>query len=256
MPGRDAELTRSMEDYLEAIYNLKVRSQVARVKDIAREMDVKMPSVTGAIRTLVAKGLVKHEPYESVDLTDHGLEHARDVAHRHSAVKEFLTGTLGLKEEDAEVEACGIEHAIQPDTLDKLLKFVQFIRECHDQPLRLDDFRKYAEQAACPVPDRIPARHGGRYGHGAPHLRPTITSNRLSEMQPGAKGRIAFVSGRGQIRKRLMEMGITSDARFEVLRVAPLGDPVEVRVRGYNLSLRKSEAEHVEVELGIVNSEL
>jgi len=254
MPNREAEaeLTRSMEDYLEAIYNLKVRSQVARVKDIAREMDVKMPSVTGAIRLLAAKGLVKHQPYESVDLTDHGLEHARDIAHRHSAVKEFLVGTLGLDDKNAEIEACGIEHAIQPGTLDKLLKFVQFIRQCDtDQPLRLNDFRKYLQQEVLPKQNDMTAinRRHGRFRHGIHHDRPTITSTRLSDLQPGTKGRIAFVSGRGQIRKRLMEMGITSDAQFEVVRTAPLGDPVEIKVRGYNLSLRKSEAEHVEVEL-------
>lgn len=252
MEEREARLTRSMEDYLEAIYNLKVRSQVARVKDIAREMRVKMPSVTGAIRSLAEKGLVRHEPYETVELTDEGLDRARSIAHRHSAVKEFLISGLGLKEEDAESEACGIEHAIRPDTLDKLLKFVDFVRACGgSNPLRLDDFRHFLEHGAypegceCQPPLGIP--HGTHQTEC--YLRPTITSTKLSELCPGMRGRIAFVSGKGAIRKRLMEMGLTSDARFEVVRVAPLGDPVEIKVRGYYLSLRKSEAEHVEVEV-------
>lgn len=247
MASPEAELTRSMEDYLEAIYNLKVRSQVARVKDIARAMNVTMPSVTGAIRSLAARGLVKHQPYESVELTDHGLTHARDIAHRHSAVKEFLTGTLGLADDVAEQEACGIEHAIAPDTLDRLLKFVEFARQCSgDHPFKLDDLKHYLQHGAYPEGAHTPPSPG-RYGRG--HHRPTIQSTKLSALKPGDKGRIAFVSGRGPVRQRLLEMGVTSDTHLEVMRVAPLGDPIEIKLRGYNLSLRKAEAEHIEVEL-------
>ncbi len=128
MAQENAELTRSMEDYLEAIYNLKARSDVARVKDIASEMDVKMPSVTGALRALAQKGLVKHDPYDTVELTDEGLDLARSVADRHSAIRDFLVEVLGLGDEEAEAEACGIEHAIKPETLEKLLRFVKRAR--------------------------------------------------------------------------------------------------------------------------------
>jgi len=241
MADERSQLSPSMEDYLEAIYNLKVRSQVARVKDIAREMKVRMPSVTGAIRALVSKGLVKHEPYENVELTQIGLTRARGVAHRHSAVREFLVGVLGLPEEHAETEACGLEHAIQPDTLDKLAKFVDFVRaHGDDRSFRLEDFRAYLKDGLDPDGDSVP---------GTCSLPPTIRSTRLSELCPGMKGRIAFVSGRGYIRKRLIEMGMTSDTRFEVARIAPMGDPIQIKIRGYNLSLRKSEAENVEVEV-------
>ena len=88
MAEAHGNLSPSMEDYLEAIYNLKVRSEIARVKDIARAMNVKMPSVTGALRSLAEKGLVKLEPYENVELTDEGVDLARAVAHRHGAVKQ------------------------------------------------------------------------------------------------------------------------------------------------------------------------
>ncbi len=59
------------------------------------------------------------------------------------------------------------------------------------------------------------------------------------------------MSGVGPVRQRLMEMGVTPNTLFEVVRVAPLGDPIEIKIRGYNLSLRKSEAQHVEVELQV-----
>lgn len=235
-------LSRSMEDYLEAIYNLKVRSQVARVKDIAREMGVRMPSVTGAIRSLAEKGLVAHQPYENVELTPAGLTRARSVAHRHSAVREFLISVLGLPEQDAEVEACGLEHGIRPETLDKLLKFVEFVRaHGEDRAFRLSDFQHFLREGLDP--------DGDEEHPEVCHLPPTIKSTRLSELCPKMRGRIAFVSGQGAIRKRLLEMGMTSDTQFEVVRTAPMGDPIEIKIRGYNLSLRKSEAEQVEVEV-------
>lgn len=246
----ERELSPSLEDYLEAIYNLKIRSETARVKDIAREMKVTMPSVTGAMRSLAAKGLVRHEPYEYVDLTEEGLSRARSIAHRHSAVKEFLVGVLGLSEQDAEREACGIEHAIRPDTLDKLLKFVDFARACAgDKPLRLDDFRHYLEHGEYPGDSQCKPPEATACGDSARALSRAITSARLSDLCPGMTGRVAFVSGRGPLRKKFMDMGLTPDARFEVLRVAPLGDPIEIKVRGYYLSLRRSEAQHIEVEV-------
>lgn len=241
MATKDPQLSRSMEDYLEAIYNLKVKTQFARVNEIAREMNVRMPSVTGALRSLAAKGLVKHQPYESVELTQAGLDRARSVAHRHSAVQEFLTSVLGLAQEDAEIEACGLEHGIRPDTLDKLLKFVEFVRaHGEDNSFRLSDFRDYLTDGTDP---------DGHIPSDTCSLPSTIRATKLSELCPGMKGRIAFVSGQGAIRKRLLEMGMTSDTQFDVVRTAPLGDPIEIKIRGYNLSLRKSEAEHVEVEV-------
>lgn len=249
MAEPEDQLSRSMEDYLEAIYNLKVRNQVARVKDIAREMNVKMPSVTGAIRSLAAKGLVKHQPYENVEFTSEGLDRARGIAHRHSAVKEFLTSVLGLQKEDAEREACGIEHAIAPATLQKLLQFVEFVRACgSDKSLHLDDFQYYVKNGTYPEGCDYTPTKASDY-QASCSLSPVITSTRLSELCPGMRGRIAFVSGKGAIRKRLMDMGFTSDAHFEIIRVAPLGDPIEIKIRGYYLSLRKTEAESIEVEV-------
>ncbi|RLA96323.1 MAG: DtxR family transcriptional regulator, partial [Deltaproteobacteria bacterium] len=66
---------------------------------------------------------------------------------------------------------------------------------------------------------------------------------RLKDLEPGKKGRITAVKGKGGLRKRLLDMGIVPGALVEMERVAPLGDPVEVRVKGYHLSLRKEEAE-------------
>ncbi len=74
---------------------------------------------------------------------------------------------------------------------------------------------------------------------------------RLSELAVGEAGSVARVSGDGRIRRRLFDMGITPSAEIVVRRLAPLGDPMEITVRGYELTLRKSEAECV-----IMNAEL
>ncbi|HEX2209830.1 MAG TPA: FeoA family protein [Longimicrobium sp.] len=70
----------------------------------------------------------------------------------------------------------------------------------------------------------------------------------LAELAPGARGKVVKVAGDADAARRLMEMGLMRGTPVEVMRVAPLGDPLEVRVRGFMLTLRKAEAEHIEVE--------
>lgn len=69
----------------------------------------------------------------------------------------------------------------------------------------------------------------------------------LKEINPGEMVSVATFKGTGALRRRLMDMGITKGTEIFVRKVAPLGDPVEITVRGYELSLRKAEAENIEV---------
>lgn len=71
----------------------------------------------------------------------------------------------------------------------------------------------------------------------------------LSALTVGQRGRITGFSLRPEQRQRLLEMGLTMGAEFEVVRFAPLGDPMEIKVRGYYLSLRKNEASGVQIAL-------
>ena len=72
---------------------------------------------------------------------------------------------------------------------------------------------------------------------------------KLSELKPGERGVIVDTSGSGWGRKRLLDMGVTKSAPVVFRKSAPLGDPIEVTLRGYELSLRKSEADLVSVEV-------
>ena len=71
----------------------------------------------------------------------------------------------------------------------------------------------------------------------------------LRELRPGEKGRIAKISGGGSVRRRILDMGVVKGADIEMERVAPLGDPIEVKIKGYHLSLRKEEAANIQVEI-------
>lgn len=70
----------------------------------------------------------------------------------------------------------------------------------------------------------------------------------LDQMKPGDIGQIVSIHGTGAVRRRLMDMGLTKRTTVEVVKLAPLGDPIEITIRGYQLSLRKSEAELVVVQ--------
>lgn len=72
----------------------------------------------------------------------------------------------------------------------------------------------------------------------------------LKELQPGQQGKVVSIGEKGAIRRRIMDMGVTPGADIKVVKIAPLGDPIEVTVRGYELSLRKEEASQILVERG------
>jgi Fe2+ transport system protein FeoA len=70
----------------------------------------------------------------------------------------------------------------------------------------------------------------------------------LNELKPQQRGTVVKVGGKGLVKRRMLDMGLVKGAQVEVVRVAPLGDPIEFTVKGYSLSLRKSEAREVQVE--------
>jgi len=76
-----------------------------------------------------------------------------------------------------------------------------------------------------------------------------MTTKSLAEMRPKERGRITKVGGSGHVHRRILDMGVVPQAEIEVERVAPLGDPIEIKIKGYHLSLRKEEAAHVYVEV-------
>ncbi|MBC8456898.1 MAG: DtxR family transcriptional regulator [Deltaproteobacteria bacterium] len=252
---REASLSASMEDYLEAIANIQQNKRVVRVRDIAKYLKVKMPSVSGALKGLVKKNLVSHESYEYVELTGQGQQLAEEVAHKHEVLRRFLSEILGLDTKTAETDACQMEHAVGDKTLERLVKFIEFVDACpKDGPGCLKQFRRAVETGdfniVCPF-------EGDAEIHSDDDAQTVkleedkkiVNEQPLNQLKPGMKGTITKVLGRGHIHRRILDMGVGRGAIVEVDKIAPLGDPIDIKVRGYHLSLRKEEAANIFVEV-------
>ncbi len=123
-------LTSTMEDYLETIYSLSNENEVVRVKDIANSMRVKMPTVTSMLKKLNQKGMIDHKRYESIELTPKGLKVGSEVDQRHRAISAFLTDILLIEHDQADQDACRMEHSISRSTLDRIVDFMTFVENC------------------------------------------------------------------------------------------------------------------------------
>ncbi len=117
-------ISNALEDYLEAIYTIEQSKTSVRTTDIALYLSISKPSVNRAVNALKQQGLVLHEPYGAVVLTEHGRKLGEEVSRRHIMVKRFLMNVLQLSESDADNEACRIEHNISAHTLDKMEIFM------------------------------------------------------------------------------------------------------------------------------------
>ena len=118
-------LSESMEDYLEAIFEIEKSRRVVRVRDVANELGVTMPSVNGALKQLEAKGFISHQKYEYIELTAAGVSKASKISKKHKTIYKFLRDILGVDEKTAQQEACKIEHDLSPGTLVKISDFVK-----------------------------------------------------------------------------------------------------------------------------------
>jgi DtxR family transcriptional regulator, Mn-dependent transcriptional regulator len=147
----DSILTPAMEDYLELILKLQEANRVVRVRDIAQGMSVKMPSVTSMLNTLARNDLINHGKYEYVELTPRGLSVAQEASHKHTALFSFLKDILKVDPQQADSEACRMEHAITGPTLSKLLDFLEFCRTCPSAAIGwLDYFKRHCRNGTSP----------------------------------------------------------------------------------------------------------
>jgi DtxR family Mn-dependent transcriptional regulator len=138
------QLTPSLEDYLEAILLLERKNRVARVKEIADNLQVQMPSVTGALKNLKKKGLINYEKNSYISLTEKGLSVATAIENKHEIILSFLGKILNLPPEEAKEQACKIEHVITSETAKRLKNCTTFL----EQNFALDkkeEIRKWVE---------------------------------------------------------------------------------------------------------------
>ncbi|OEC87503.1 MULTISPECIES: metal-dependent transcriptional regulator [Methanobacterium] len=123
------KLTKSIEDYIEVMYNLKKVKGTIRVTDIAEKLDVKPSSVVEAVNKISKLKLVSREKYGEIKLTERGIQIAEGIIHKHNTLKKFLD-VLGVDDTTAEKEACAMEHILSNSTINKIEKFTEFIENC------------------------------------------------------------------------------------------------------------------------------
>ncbi len=126
------QLSASLEDYLETIFHLSSGGRVARSKDIAEEMRVARPSVTGALRALSSRRLVHYRPYGYVKLTPRGRRQATRVVEKHRIIESFFTGVLGVSTSEAQEAACRAEHALGTAIVNRLVDLMEFMARSPD----------------------------------------------------------------------------------------------------------------------------
>ena len=226
-------LSASLEDYLAAIFWLTAREGAARVRDIAKGLRVKASSVTGALQALAQKEYINYRPYEPVTLTREGFEQAAEVVQRRQALREFLTGILGVDEAAAESAACRLEHDIPGRIAQRLVAFNEHVKNLPEAE------RKWVAAFA----EGRPAVTGKTLG-----LSDGRTT--VADLEIGREAVIVAVKARGQTARRLVDMGLGRGALVTVEAVAPMGDPIRVRIRGYRLALRKQDAQGIVVVQG------
>ena len=145
--SKSDNLSASLEDYLEAIFNLSSESNIARSKDIAKLLDVSRASVTGALRVLKQKGLANYKPYDYVTLTETGLVTAAEIAKKHKILESFFIDVLGIEPNTAQQAACKAEHALGPGIIAKLLCFIEFVSQSSENGYDLaDQFQKFCKK--------------------------------------------------------------------------------------------------------------
>jgi Mn-dependent DtxR family transcriptional regulator len=117
-----------MEDYLEVIYELLKEKGYVKSKDISRILNVKASTVTIMLKTLAEKKLINYEKYGGITLTEEGVKKAEEISRKHKIIIDFLL-LLGIDEKQANLEAEGIEHIISDETLRKIEKLYDLIKE-------------------------------------------------------------------------------------------------------------------------------
>lgn len=212
----------TIENYLCTIYSLFERNVNEGIKsiDIAKKLNISRPSVSAMVKKLAKEGYVIADRYAKIFLTELGKKEARKVMHKHRVIEVFLTDVLGHDIKKVHEEAHKLEHAFSDESIEKLDNLLN-------------------NPKLSPMGKRIPHNKDGV----------EVMNSTLDRVKKGQTGRIIKVTGKGSLHKRILDIGVVKGAKVKVEKVAPLGNPIEIKIKGYSLTLRKDEAKNIEVAL-------
>jgi DtxR family Mn-dependent transcriptional regulator len=196
------ELTAAVEDYVKAIYALQAREGSASTNALASRLEVRPASVSGMLKKLTVLGLVVHEPYHGVRLTESGRKVALEVLRHHRLLELYLVESLGMGWDEVHAEAEVLEHVISEE-LEELIA------------------AKLGNPTLDPHGDPIPSRE----------LKIVDQAGRsLYALEPGEQGTFVRVSDSDpEMLRFLGDRGIVPGARLEVIERQPFDGPLYVR---------------------------
>jgi len=143
------EISGRAEDYLRSIYEIVEQKGFARIRDIARELNVRPSSVVEMMKKLQEMNLVIYEKYGGVRLTDKGKELAEVIERRHETFRKFLELIL-VPRDVALRDAHVLEHRLHPKTILQFTRFVEFITTYADHPRFIkrwiEGFKRYCDE--------------------------------------------------------------------------------------------------------------
>lgn len=202
---RDTALTRSVEDYLKAIYRLSHGGQPATTSEIAQQLEVSAPSVSGMVKRLADQGLLEHVPYKGVELTASGRRAALRMLRRHRVIETYLVERLGFTWDTVHEEAERLEHAVSDGLIDRMAAAL-------------------GDPTFDPHGDPIPARDGSIA---------ELIYTPLDDLPVGELVVIRQADTSDAERLRyLAEIGLRPGAEAVVVAREPFGGPLTVRIRG------------------------
>lgn len=217
-------LSESMEDYLEAIFNLIKENGSARVTDIANSLGIAASSVNQGLKRLNKQGLIEQQKYGPIELTKSGVQAAEKINCKHQILYLFLHKTLGVDPEIADQDACSIEHALSQESFEKMTDYL--IKN------------NYLDKKSCAF----------KFRQNKEEAKMNVNKINLDKINIGSKAEVVKIESKGRLKRKLMDMGLNKGAKIEVKGKAPMGDPIEIKVRGYSLSLRQDEAAEILVK--------
>ena len=118
-------MTKSLEDYLEVIGNLEEENNNPRVKDIALCLGISKPSVHTALHELENRGMIEHEYYGAINLTELGRQKYIEIKTKHETIRAYLEKILDIPFEIADNDACAMEHILSDETFEKMKAAVE-----------------------------------------------------------------------------------------------------------------------------------
>lgn len=243
--NQSIKLTSAMEDYLEAIYHLEQERRIARVRDIAQKLNVRMSSVSAALRTLGSRDLIKYDPHQFITLTEKGLTRAREIVRKHEILKRFLTKVLQIEETVAEDNACRIEHHLDPQVIEKLIRFVEMVELCPVEHIKR--FEKYAKNCENCEPCLEEARKKitNRTQAQKTAMEAGLT---LSEAVIGAQLLVQSVAGTKDFRELLAKNGLEQGAIITIEKLNPDENLISLNINGYHVSIPQLDARKIFVK--------